>query len=190
MGFFTLFLLALGLSSDAFAVSITNGMCYCKINKKNAFITAITFGVFQAIMPIIGFILGKTFSEIIHQFQHWVALFLLGAIGVNMIVDANKEEEPEVGCCCNTNIFTAKNLILQGIATSIDALAVGVGFAVMKMNIFLASFFIGIITFLCCSFGVQIGSKFGSILGVRAKFIGGIILILIGIKIFVEHQFL
>lgn len=187
MGFITLFLLALGLSTDAFAVSITNGMCSCRINKKNAFATAFTFGLFQALMPVLGFTLGRTFSDVIHRFQHWVALLLLAAIGMNMILDSFKEEKQAEGCCNNTNIFTPKNLVLQGIATSIDALAVGVSFAVMQLNIVFAALFIGIVTFCCCSIGIFIGSKFGSLLGARAKLIGGIILILIGFKIFFEQ---
>lgn len=188
MDLITLILLALGLSADAFAVSVTNGMCSNKITKQNAFLTAFTFGFFQAAMPVLGFFLGRTFSDFISRFQHWVALFLLGFIGINMIVDAIKEHRNPDNECCNKNIFTAKNLILQGIATSIDALAVGVSFAVMKINIVSASLLIGTITFLCCALGIFIGRKFGSMLGLRAKMSGGILLILIGVRIFIEYQ--
>ncbi|MDF2541761.1 MAG: hypothetical protein K0S47_1479 [Herbinix sp.] len=189
MDIITLFLLAIGLSADAFAVSITNGMSSRHISKKNVLATAFTFGFFQAAMPTIGFLLGRTFSEIICRYQHWVALFLLGAIGVNMVIDSIKERKnPE--SCSMKNIFTMKNLVLQGIATSIDALAAGVSLAVMEINIFTAVLFIGVVTFVCCSIGVYIGKRFGCLLGVRAKLLGGIILIMLGIKIFIETQFL
>jgi len=189
MDLFTLIFLALGLSADAFAVSVTNGMCSNKVTKKNALETAFTFGFFQAAMPVLGFLLGRTFSDFISRFQHWVALFLLGFIGINMISEAIKERRNSNDVCSTKNIFTAKNLILQGIATSIDALAAGVSFAVMNINIVSAAFLIGIITFVCCMLGVYIGRKFGFLLGVRARMIGGILLILIGLRIFVECQF-
>jgi putative Mn2+ efflux pump MntP len=190
MDFLTLVLIALGLSADAFAVSVTNGMCSSHITKKNAFYTALTFGLFQAAMPVLGFFLGCTFSEFISRFQHWVALFLLGFIGINMIAEAIKERRNPEDACTVKNVFTVKNLILQGIATSIDALAVGVGFAVMDINIFWAALLIGVITFFCCTVGVFIGRKFGALLGLRARFIGGILLLIIGIRIFIEHQLL
>ena len=187
MDLLTLILLALGLAADAFAVSLSNGMCACKITKKNALATALTFGFFQAAMPVLGYFLGCTFSDIVQQFQHWIALILLSLIGINMIWDAIKEaRNPE--SCSNKNIFTVQNLVLQGIATSIDALAVGVSLAVMNTNILSSALVIGIITFLCCLFGVYIGRKFGSLLGLRAKLFGGFLLILIGVRIFVEHQ--
>jgi len=190
MDFMTLILLALALSTDAFAVSVTNGMCNDKVTKKHAFLTATTFGFFQALMPVLGFFLGKTFSEVVSRYQHWIALFLLGAIGVNMLTDTYKEWKNKELVCTNRNIFSAKNLILQGIATSIDALAAGVGIAVMNINILSAALMIGMITFVLCVIGVYIGKKFGSLLELRAKLIGGIVLILLGVKIFVENQFL
>lgn len=189
MDLFTLLFLALGLSADAFAVSVTNGLCSSRITKKNAFVTAMTFGLFQALMPILGFILGQTFSEFVNRYQHWVALFLLGFIGINMIVEAIKERRHPEDACNIKDIFTVKNLMLQGIATSIDALAAGVSFAVLKLPILSTALFIGIITFLCCVLGVYIGKRFGSLLGIRAKLMGGIILIIIGLKIFIECQF-
>lgn len=189
MDLFTLLFLALGLSADAFAVSVTNGMCSSRITKKSAFATAMTFGLFQALMPILGFILGQTFSEFVNRYQHWVALFLLGFIGINMIVEAVKERRHPEDACNIKDIFTVKNLMLQGIATSIDALAAGVSFAVLKLPILSTALFIGIITFLCCVLGVYIGKRFGSLLGIRAKLMGGIILIIIGLKIFIECQF-
>jgi putative Mn2+ efflux pump MntP len=190
MDFITLILLALGLSADAFAVSVTNGMCSRIITKKNALATAVTFGFFQGLMPLLGFILGKSFTEIISRFQHWLALFLLGAIGINMLVDAVKESKQPEESCKGKIIFTAKNLIIQGIATSIDALAAGVSFAVLKINIVSASLLIATVTFFCCALGVYIGKKFGALLGIRARLVGGIILIVLGLKIFIENQFL
>lgn len=189
MDLITLSLLALGLSADAFAVAVTNGICSSKVTKKDAALTAFTFGFCQAIMPVLGFLLGKTFSDVVCRFQHWVALFLLGFIGINMFVDAYKEWKSPEEACSNLKIFSAKNLILQGIATSIDALAAGVSLAVMNINIFSAALLIGLITYFCCSLGVLIGRKFGSLLGLRAKILGGVLLILIGLRIFIEHQF-
>jgi putative Mn2+ efflux pump MntP len=190
MDLLTLILLALGLSADAFAVSITNGMCSNKVTKKNVLITALTFGFFQALMPVLGFTLGKTFSDFVSRYQHWIALLLLGAIGINMIAEALKEWKNPDDSCSTMNIFSAKNLIMQGIATSIDALAAGVSLAVLKINIISSALLIGTITFFCCALGVYIGRKFGSLLGLRARLAGGIVLIVIGSKIFIEKQFL
>jgi putative Mn2+ efflux pump MntP len=190
MGLLTLVLLALGLSADAFAVAVTNGMCSDKVTKRHAVLTAFTFGFFQALMPVLGFTLGKTFSDIVCRYQHWIALLLLGAIGVNMLADTYKEWKSTETTCTNSNLFNAKNLIMQGIATSIDALAAGVSIAVLNINILFAALLIGLITFVLCTLGVYIGKKFGSLLGLRAKLVGGIVLIIIGLKIFVENQFL
>jgi len=187
MDLLTLILIALGLATDAFAVSLSNGMCARKVTKKTVFATAFTFGFFQAIMPVMGYLLGCSFSEIVRRFQHWVALLLLGAIGINMLVDAIKDQRNPESCSIK-EIFTVQNLLMQGIATSIDALAIGVSFAVMNVNIITSALVIGIITFVCCSFGVYIGRKFGSLLGIRARLFGGILLILIGLRIFMEHQ--
>jgi putative Mn2+ efflux pump MntP len=187
MDLFTLILLALGLAADAFAVSLSNGMCASTVTKKHTLATAFTFGFFQAVMPVLGYFLGCTFSNVVSRFQHWIALLLLGAIGINMIWDAIKDQKDPEGCS-DKNIFTVSNLILQGIATSIDAFAVGVSLAMMNVNILTASLVIGIITFICCTFGVYLGHKFGSLLGVHARLIGGILLILIGLHIFIEHQ--
>lgn len=191
MDFITLLLLAFGLSADAFAVSVTNGMCSNKVTKKHALITALTFGFFQALMPTLGYVLGNTLADIISRFQHWIALLLLGAIGVNMLSDAIKEwRSPKAQVCTTLNVFRAKNLILQGVATSIDALAAGVSIAVLNINILTSAFFIGVITFLLCTIGVYIGKRFGTILGSRAKLLGGLVLIGIGVKIFIENQFI
>ncbi len=190
MDLLTLILLALGLSADAFAVAVTNGIVSHRVTKKDALKTALFFGFFQGLMPLIGFTLGTTFAEFICRFQHWVALILLGAIGANMLTEAIKDWKSTEGTCTIMNIFTPKNLILQGIATSIDALAAGISLAVLDINIVTSSLLIGVITFFLCGFGVYIGKKFGSLLGVRARFVGGFILIAIGLKIFIENQFL
>ncbi|MDF2510916.1 MAG: hypothetical protein K0S04_782 [Herbinix sp.] len=190
MGVITIILLALGLSTDAFAVAVSNGIYSKHITRKDAVSTAFTFGLFQGLMPVIGFTLGSTFHELISRFQHWVALFLLSAIGINMLVDALKDLKSAEESCYSTNVFTAKNLVMQGIATSIDALAAGISFAVLELNIWITASLIGIITFFCCFLGVEIGKRFGSLLGTNARLIGGCILILIGLKIFFENQFL
>ena len=192
MGFITLVLLALGLSADAFAVSITNGMCSSKVTKGHAIATAFVFGFFQALMPVLGFTLGKTFSDVVCRYQHWIALLLLGAIGINMLADTFKESKNAgtVSACTIRNIFSVKNLIMQGVATSIDALAAGVSIAVLNINIFRAAFLIGLITFVLCAAGVYIGKRFGSLLGLRAKLVGGLVLLAIGLRIFIQNQFL
>jgi putative Mn2+ efflux pump MntP len=191
MDFFTLILLALGLSADAFAVAVINGMCDSRVTKKHALLTAFTFGFFQALMPTLGFFLGRSFYEFIRRYQHWVALLLLGAIGINMLIDTYKEWKCPGGETCEIHdVFSAKNLVLQGIATSIDALAAGVSIAVLSVNILYAATVIGSITILCCVIGVFLGKRFGSLLGLKAKLLGGFVILGIGIKIFVENQFL
>lgn len=187
MDILTLFFLALGLSMDAFAVTISNGMCYRNVGKKEVVITAFAFGLFQMLMPIIGYFAGQTFSAFISSLDHWIALLLLGFIGGKMIRDAVKElRQPEI--CPMARTFTLQILLLQAIATSIDALAVGIGFAVMQVNIILASGFIGIITFTCCLFGAYLGNRFGLLLKQKAEIFGGGILVIIGLKIFLQHM--
>ena len=182
----TLFILAVGLAMDAFAVSISDGICYRNMNWKSAGRIAFTFGFFQAAMPVLGFFAGQLVSGAIEAVDHWIALLLLALIGGNMIREGiaglKNEEAAELKEACGL-----RELILQGIATSIDALAVGVGFAVMKMNIFTASLMIGIVTFVCSVCGVGIGRIFGAALKEKAEIFGGMILVGIGIKIFLEH---
>lgn len=189
MDLLSLILIAFSLSADAFAVAVTNGICSASPTKKNTLATAFTFGLFQGLMPLLGFALGRTFSEFICRYQHYVALLLLAAIGINMIVEAIKEQKHPEAICSVKNVFTVKNLILQGIATSIDALAVGVGYAAMEVNIFFAAILIALVTFFCCSFGVFIGKKFGTLLGIRARLVGGLLLLLIGLRIFFDNIF-
>jgi putative Mn2+ efflux pump MntP len=187
MGSITLLFTSLGLSMDACAVSISNGMCYGNIHKKQIFSTAAAFGFFQAFMPILGFFIGSTFSDYIASLDHWIALILLSFIGSKMVIEAIKELKYPEACITSSKNLTPKTLLLQAVATSIDALAVGVGFAVMKVDIYSAALSIGIITFINSIIGSHLGKKFGQLFKQRAEILGGLILIGIGIKIFIEH---
>ncbi len=190
MGLITLLFTSIGLSMDACAVSISNGMCFSNIKKKQILSTALTFGFFQAFMPIIGYLMGSTFSETIAFLDHWIALILLGFIGGKMVVEAVKELKHPEACLTGENFLTSKVLLLQAIATSIDALAVGISFAVMKVDILSASLFIGIITYINSIIGSILGKKFGVLFKQKAEILGGTILIIIGFKIFIEHTFM
>ncbi len=184
MDLFMLVMTAVALSMDAFAVSLTNGMCYPDAkDKKMSLLAALMFGIFQAVMPIIGYFAGITFTNMLSQYDHWIALVLLCYIGIKMIVESFKQEENTVPH------LTVRFIAVQGVATSIDALAVGVGFAAVKVNIWLSAALIGCITFLLAAIAVFIGRKCGVFLRQKAQIAGGIILVLIGIKIFVEHMF-
>lgn len=183
----TLFLIALGLSMDAFAVSISNGLCFKNFKKSQAFISSISFGIFQGLMPTIGFFAGTLFFDVISKLDHWIALILLGYIGTNMIIDSIKELKLKNTISEDSKEYTLKTLFLQSIATSIDALAIGISFAALKINILTAALFICVVTFVCCLIGSLIGKKFGHLLQEKAKIFGGLILIFIGLKIFVEH---
>lgn len=188
MELFTLFLIALGLSMDAFAVSISNGMCFKNFKKTQAFVSSFTFGLFQGLMPLIGFFAGSLFFNTISKLDHWIALILLSYIGINLIIDAIKELKNKNSIHENDlKEYTIKTLFIQSVATSIDALAVGISFAALKINILTATLFIFGITFICCLIGSVIGKKFGHLLQEKAKIFGGIILIFIGLKIFIEH---
>jgi putative Mn2+ efflux pump MntP len=187
MGYITLFFIALGLSMDAFAVSVSNGICYKNAGVKEAFITALTFGVFQAIMPLIGYFAGRTVSNAVEFIDHWIALILLGFIGGSMIYGAVKERKTQGGGKYKV-YCTTKDLIIQGVATSIDAFAVGISLAVIDTNIYVAVALIGVVTFICCLVGVPVGRKFGFLIKEKAEIFGGCILIIIGLKIFIEHS--
>lgn len=186
MGIIELILIGIGLSMDAFAVSVTNGLCCKEIRAGKTFLTGLCFGGFQGLMPLIGYFLGIGFAEYITAFDHIIALVLLGFIGVQMIIEAVKKDEEDTESSC----LTAKMLIMQGIATSIDALAVGVSFAALPhVNIAFAAGSICCITFAFSVVGVLIGKRFGTMLNNKAQLVGGLILVGIGIKIFVEHVF-
>ena len=186
MGFIELLFLAVGLSMDAFAVSICKGLCMQKAGLKTALVCGSWFGGFQALMPLIGFFLGSLFAAAIEAFDHWVAFGLLAIIGINMLREAfEKEEECE---CCKEGDLSFKTMFVMAVATSIDALAVGISLAMAQgVNIWLAIVLIGIITFGMCCLGVKIGSIFGSKFEKKAQIAGGAILILLGTKILLEH---
>lgn len=181
MGLVELFILAVGLSMDAFAVSICKGLSLCRIQPKHMCIAGAWFGGFQALMPLIGYFLGSVFSEIITKYDHWVAFILLAIIGGNMIKESLEKDADS----CDASM-TMKSMFLLAIATSIDALAVGVTFAFLDVNIVPAVTFIGVVTFVCSAIGVKIGSIFGTKYKSKAELFGGIVLIIIGLKIFLE----
>jgi putative Mn2+ efflux pump MntP len=187
MGIFELFILAVGLSMDAFAVAICKGLSLKKVCPRHMVIVGLWFGGFQALMPLIGYLVGAQFRESITAFDHWIAFVLLALIGGNMIREAFSKEE-ECDECSNTdNSLHIRSMFPMAVATSIDALAVGVSFAFLKVEIVPAISFIGVITFLLSGLGVKIGSLFGLRFKSKAELAGGIILILIGLKILLEH---
>ena len=182
MGLLELFLVAVGLSMDAFAVAVCKGLNMRKINYRQSFIIALFFGAFQAIMPLIGWALGKQFEQYITSYDHWIAFVLLAYIGGKMIYEACHEEADT-----EENRFDLKELFMLAIATSIDALAVGITFAFLQVEIFQAITIIGCTTFALSLVGVFVGNRFGSRYKNKAELAGGIILIVIGLKILLEH---
>lgn len=182
MTFFELLLIAIGLSMDAFSVSICKGLTTKEFSWRMALVCGLWFGLFQALMPIIGYFLGAQFQEMIEAYDHWIAFGLLFLIGANMIREAiwGKEEEQD-------GSLGFKTMILLAIATSIDALAVGVSFACIQVKLWSSVLIIGITTFLFSVLGVKIGNVFGSKYEKSANIVGGIILIFIGLKILMEH---
>lgn len=182
MGLIELFLIAVGLSMDAFAVSVCKGLAMPKCTFKKAAIVDLWFGGFQALMPAIGYVLGAQFQETIASIDHWIAFVLLALIGGNMIHEAldNDEEEADAS-------LDVKTMFLLAVATSIDALAIGITFAFLKVNIIPAVCFIGIVTFIISFAGVKIGNVFGARYKNKAEIVGGVILILLGLKILLEH---
>lgn len=184
MSLFELFLIALGLSMDAFAVSICKGLSMPCMRWKHAGIIGLWFGSFQALMPAIGYFLGYQFRTVITRFDHWIAFILLGIIGFNMAKEAFSKGEEEMDCSVSPG-----NMALLAIATSIDALAIGVTFAFLNVQIVPAVSFIGIVTFALSIAGVRIGNVFGIRYKSKAELAGGIILITMGLKILIEHLF-
>ena len=183
MDIFSMFLLAVGLSMDAFAVSICKGLALKKIQFKHALIVGLWFGGFQALMPVIGYFLGAQFKDAIAAYDHWIAFGLLVLIGGNMIREAIFEKEEAE----TDSALSFRSMLPLAVATSIDALAVGVTFAFLEVRILPAISFIGVVTFLLSALGVKIGSIFGTKYKGKAEFLGGVILILLGIKILLEH---
>lgn len=182
MGILGIVLIAIGLAMDAFAVSICKGLAMKKMSWKKGIIIGAYFGFFQAIMPLIGYFLGVGFQDKVEIIDHWIALILLSAIGINMIKEAFSEKDD-----CKSDSVSFKEMVVLAIATSIDALAVGITMAFLEVNIIFAISIIGIITFVISTIGVKIGNIFGNKYEKKAELTGGIILILMGIKILLEH---
>ena len=193
MNFIALIFTAFALSMDAFAVSITKGMTIKNLKKSTALKMALAFGLFQGAMPLLGWALGISFESYIKSIDHWIAFILLGFIGFNMIkgfFDDRKEEnasELEFSATTDVDDLSNKEIIMLAVATSIDALAVGISFAFLNVSIIPAASIICIITFLVCVVGVFVGNKVGDIFNGYAELVGGVILILIGFNIFNEH---
>ena len=186
MGFVELLLLAVGLSMDAFAVSICKGLSMKKAHLRSQVICGAWFGGFQALMPLIGFFLGTLFADAIEAFDHWVAFVLLALIGANMLRDTFSKDC--CGCEEHDADLSVKTMFVMAVATSIDALAVGISLAMAgNVNILVAVLLIGVTTFLLSAVGVKVGNVFGSRYEKKAQIVGGIILILLGLKILLEH---
>ena len=175
-------LIAIGVAMDAFAVSICKGLSMKKMNWKKALIIGAYFGIFQGLMPLIGYFLGATFQNLVTQIDHWVAFVLLLFVGLKMLKEAFSNDSENI----NDDV-DFKTMIVLAIATSIDALAIGITFAFLQTNILLAVLAIGFITFAVCVIGVKIGNKFGDKYERKAETVGGLILIFMGIKILLEH---
>jgi putative Mn2+ efflux pump MntP len=185
--FVTLFLMGVGLSMDAFAVSICKGLSMRKVNKKQCFVIALFFGGFQALMPLIGWLLGSRFEQYITGVDHWIAFVLLGIIGGKMVLESMKCSDEAVEIKKMDPPLDIKELFLLAVATSIDALAVGITFAFLDTPIVEAITIIGVTTFIISAAGVYVGNFAGNRYQKKAELAGGIILILIGLKILLEH---
>ncbi len=183
MEIWELFLVAVSLSMDAFAVSVCKGLSVKKLRPRHCATAGLYFGGFQALMPLLGWLLGRQFESLIKSIDHWIAFVLLALIGANMIREALGDEEDV------NDSFSFKTMLPLAVATSIDALAVGVTFAFLEVQILPAILLIGCTTFALPAAGVKIGNVFGSGLQSKAEIAGGVILILLGIKILIEHLF-
>ena len=181
MSIVELFIMAVGLSMDAFAVSVCKGLSVSKVENRHLLTVGIYFGGFQALMPLIGYLLGVRFRYLITSIDHWIAFLLLGIIGFNMIKESREDSEKL------DDSFSVKAMIPLAIATSIDALAAGITFAFLNVHIVPAVTFIGITTFVLSAIGVKVGNLFGSRSRSYAEFSGGVVLILLGVKILLEH---
>ena len=182
MGIIELFLIGVGLSMDAFAVSICKGLSVRKLRLSHMLLAGLYFGVFQALMPVVGYFLGASFAGLIESYDHWITFFLLALIGGNMIRESRADEDEEQNAD-----FSPRAMLPLAVATSIDALAVGVSFAFLQVRILPAVGLIGVTTFCFGVAGVKIGNLFGARYRAKAEFTGGVILILIGAKILLEH---
>lgn len=182
MGFVEIIITSIGLAMDAFATSICKGLALKKINLKKCIIVGLYFGIFQGIMPLIGYVLGSTLGDLILHVDHWIAFALLTFIGSGMLIDAYSKKEEK-----SNEDVSFKSMLPLAIATSIDALAVGVTFAFLKVNIIISVLSIGFITFILSFVGVKLGNKFGNKYEKKAQILGGIILIIMGLKILLTH---
>ncbi len=182
MSLFTILLTSFGLAMDAFAVSVGSGITIKKVTLKDAFIISVFFGGFQFLMPVLGWLAGLSFCELIERFDYWVAFILLAFIGFKMIYESFQDDEDE-----GTNFRSLSVLFTLAIATSIDALAVGLGFSMIDIPILSTALIIGVITFLLSFSGVFLGDKFGHIFEQKAEFLGGLVLVSIGFKILLEN---
>ena len=183
MSIWEILVIGIGLSMDAFAVSVCKGLSVQKIKPKHCLLAGVYFGGFQALMPLLGWVLGKQFEQLIKSVDHWIAFVLLALIGANMIRESFSPEEGQ------NDSFTFKTMLPLAVATSIDALAVGVTFAFLEVDILPAVSLIGATTFALSAAGVKIGSVFGDRFQSKAELAGGVVLILMGIKILIEHLF-
>ena len=181
-----LVLIGVGLSMDAFAVALCKGLSMRRVNYAHAAVIALFFGVFQAVMPLIGWVLGTQFARYITSVDHWIAFALLGYIGGKMLWDA-LHEAPETAPCAGEGRLDLKELLMLAVATSIDALAVGITFAFLQVSILPAVATIGLITFALSFAGVVVGNRFGTRFQKKAEIAGGVVLVLIGLKILLEH---
>ncbi len=182
MELITVLLLAVGLAMDAFAVSICKGLAVRKVTIRIMVIVGLWFGVFQGVMPVIGYVAGSAFYDLISEYDHWIAFILLFLIGANMIREALSDEDEGVD-----DNLGFRTMLLLAIATSIDALAVGISLAMTGDGIVEPALIIGVVTMIISMFGVWIGSRFGDRYGKKAELVGGVILILIGLRIVLEH---
>ena len=185
MSLIELILLAVGLSMDAFSVAVCKGLALRSVRPKHMIIVGLWFGGFQALMPMIGYFLGDRFAARISRYDHWIILILLSFIGVNMIREALSGEDKDDDAADAALSF--KPMLILAVATSIDALAVGVTFAFLEVNILAAASLIGVITFALSALGVKVGSLFGLRYKAKAEICGGVILVLLGVKILLEH---
>lgn len=181
MGLLEIIIIAVGLSMDAFAAAVCKGLSVQKLSPRQAALTGLYFGGFQGLMPVIGFLLGFRFENAIKSVDHWVAFIMLAFIGVNMIREAFGEVETTEDCFC------PKEMLVMAVATSIDALVVGISFAFLSVNVWLAAGLIALTTFCLSAAGVYVGHFFGARFKSAAEFSGGVILILIGLKVLLEH---
>ncbi|NLB62041.1 MAG: manganese efflux pump [Clostridiales bacterium] len=183
MGALELFLIAVGLSMDAFAVAVAKGLSVTQLKINHVITVGLYFGIFQALMPLLGYLVGSTFASFITSVDHWVVFVLLALIGANMIRESQKKSESED----TVNGFTFKAMLPFALATSVDALAIGIAFASLQVKIMPAIMLIGVITFAFSCLGVKIGNVFGEKYKSTAELAGGVILILLGVKVLVEH---